>query len=253
MKRETIAIHVGYDGDPTTKAVAVPIYQTIAFEFDSAEHGAALFNLEVEGNIYTRIGNPTNAVLEKRVAALEGGVEALSVSAGAAAVNYSIQNITEVGTNIEAQSGNPAVIGGPRHGTQSPGHFLQQFIARSMPQRVVDVLEAIEVADHERKGALVPIGERHGLRQAVVPNHMLSRILSIAGVLAWSAIPAGAVVGGWVIEATHNVALVYGVIGAIVIGIAAFFRFFTALGDAQRYVDERKAEEERTGPEAVTA
>src|SRR5438034_10879081 len=82
MKRETIAIHVGYDGDPTTKAVAVPIYQTIAFEFDSAEHGAALFNLEVEGNIYTRIGNPTNAVLEKRVAALEGGVDALSVSSG---------------------------------------------------------------------------------------------------------------------------------------------------------------------------
>ncbi len=80
MKRETIAIHVGYDGDPTTKAVAVPIYQTIAFEFDSAEHGAALFNLEVEGNIYTRIGNPTNTVLEKRVAALEGGVDALSVS-----------------------------------------------------------------------------------------------------------------------------------------------------------------------------
>ena len=63
MKRETIAIHVGYDGDPTTKAVAVPIYQTVAFEFDNAEHGAALFNLEVQGNIYTRIGNPTNTVL----------------------------------------------------------------------------------------------------------------------------------------------------------------------------------------------
>ncbi len=100
MKRETVAIHAGYQIDPTTKAVAVPIYQTVGFEFDSAEHGAALFNLEVPGNIYTRIGNPTNAVLERRVAALEGGVEALSVSAGAAAVNYSIQNITEVGTNI---------------------------------------------------------------------------------------------------------------------------------------------------------
>ncbi len=73
MKLETIAIHVGYDGDPTTKAVAVPIYQTVAFEFDDAAHGAALFNLEVQGNIYTRIGNPTNTVLEKRVAALEGG------------------------------------------------------------------------------------------------------------------------------------------------------------------------------------
>jgi O-acetylhomoserine (thiol)-lyase len=100
MKRETIAIHVGYDGDPTTKAVAVPIYQTIAFEFDSAEHGAALFNLEVEGNIYTRIGNPTNAVLEKRVAALEGGVEGLSVSSGMAAIEYSLINICESGNNI---------------------------------------------------------------------------------------------------------------------------------------------------------
>ena len=100
MKRETIAIHVGYDGDPTTKAVAVPIYQTVAFEFDSAEHGAALFNLEVPGNIYTRIGNPTNTVLEKRVAALEGGVDALSVSSGMAAIEYSLTNLVEAGNNI---------------------------------------------------------------------------------------------------------------------------------------------------------
>src|ERR1700730_12909743 len=100
MKRETIALHVGYDGDPTTKAVAVPIYQTVAFEFDDAAHGAALFNLEVQGNIYTRIGNPTNTVLEKRVAALEGGVEALSVSSGMAAIHYSVINIAEMGNNI---------------------------------------------------------------------------------------------------------------------------------------------------------
>ncbi|MGA7960749.1 MAG: aminotransferase class V-fold PLP-dependent enzyme, partial [Candidatus Acidiferrales bacterium] len=100
MKLETIAIHAGYDGDPTTKAVAVPIYQTIAFEFDNAAHGAALFNLEVQGNIYTRIGNPTNTVLEKRVAALEGGVEALSVSSGMAAIHYSLINIAEMGHNI---------------------------------------------------------------------------------------------------------------------------------------------------------
>ena len=100
MKRETIAIHAGYDGDPTTRAVAVPIYQTVGFEFDSAEHGAALFNLEVPGNIYTRIGNPTNTVLEKRVAALEGGVEALSVSSGMAAIEYAVANITEAGTNV---------------------------------------------------------------------------------------------------------------------------------------------------------
>lgn len=100
MKLETAAIHAGYDGDPYTKAVAVPIYQTIAFEFDSAEHGAALFNLEVPGNIYTRIGNPTNTVLEKRVAALEGGVDALSVSSGMAAIHYAIANITECGNNV---------------------------------------------------------------------------------------------------------------------------------------------------------
>jgi O-acetylhomoserine (thiol)-lyase len=100
MKRETIAIHAGYDGDPANHAVAVPIYQTVAFEFDSAEHGAALFNLEVPGNIYTRIGNPTNTVLEKRVAALEGGVDALSVSSGMAAIEYSLINIAETGNNI---------------------------------------------------------------------------------------------------------------------------------------------------------
>ena len=100
MKLETIAIHAGYDGDPTTKAVAVPIYQTVAFEFDDAAHGAALFNLEVAGNIYTRIGNPTNTILEKRVTALEGGVEALSVSSGMAAIHYALINIAEMGNNI---------------------------------------------------------------------------------------------------------------------------------------------------------
>jgi O-acetylhomoserine (thiol)-lyase len=100
MKLETMAIHAGYEGDPTTKAVAVPIYQTVAFEFEDAAHGAALFNLEVQGNIYTRIGNPTNTVLEKRVAALEGGVEALSVSSGMAAIHYSLINIAEMGNNI---------------------------------------------------------------------------------------------------------------------------------------------------------
>jgi O-acetylhomoserine (thiol)-lyase len=100
MKPESIAIHGGYDGDPTTRACAVPIYQTVAYEFDSADHGAALFNLEVPGNIYTRIGNPTNAVLERRVAMLEGGVEGLSVSAGSAAIHYALANIVEAGDNI---------------------------------------------------------------------------------------------------------------------------------------------------------
>src|SRR5215469_1395576 len=100
MKRETIAIHAGYDGDPTTKAVAVPIYQTVAYEFDSAEHGAALFNLEVEGHRYSRISNPTNDVLERRVAALEGGIGALSVSSGQAALQYAVLNVAEAGRNI---------------------------------------------------------------------------------------------------------------------------------------------------------
>ena len=100
MRPETIAIHSGYDVDPTTKAVAVPIYQTVAYAFDSADHGAALFNLEVEGFRYSRIGNPTNAVLERRVAALEGGLEALCVSSGQAALNYAALNVTELGSNL---------------------------------------------------------------------------------------------------------------------------------------------------------
>jgi len=100
MKKETLAIHSGYDVEPTTKAVAVPIYQTVAYAFDSAEHGAALFNLEVDGFRYTRINNPTNAVLEKRVAALEGGLAALCVSSGQAAINYSVVNLSEMGRNI---------------------------------------------------------------------------------------------------------------------------------------------------------
>ncbi len=100
MKSETIAIHGGFDCDPTTKAVAVPIYQTVAYSFDSAEHGAALFNLEVEGYRYTRIANPTNAVLEQRVAQLEGGVAALSVASGQTALYYAALNLTEAGHNI---------------------------------------------------------------------------------------------------------------------------------------------------------
>lgn len=100
MKDETKAIHAGYETDPTTHSVATPIYQTVAYEFDSAQHGADLFDLAVPGNIYTRLMNPTNDVLEKRVAELEGGVGALALSAGSAAINYSILNIAEVGHNI---------------------------------------------------------------------------------------------------------------------------------------------------------
>src|SRR5260370_9199960 len=100
MRTEPLAVHAGYEVEPTTKAVAVPIYQTASYAFDSADHGAALFNLEVDGFRYTRIGNPTNAVLERRVAALEGGIEALSVACGQAATNYAVINIAEMGTNI---------------------------------------------------------------------------------------------------------------------------------------------------------
>jgi O-acetylhomoserine (thiol)-lyase len=100
MRTETIAVHAGYEDDPTTHSVAVPIYQTVAYSFDSADHGAALFNLEAEGFRYTRISNPTAAVLERRVAALEGGLEALCVSSGQAAVNYAMLNLTGLGTNI---------------------------------------------------------------------------------------------------------------------------------------------------------
>ncbi len=97
MKNETLAVHGGYQTDPTTKAVAVPIYQTVAYEFDSADHGAALFNLEADGYRYSRIANPTVAVLERRVAALEGGIEALAVSSGQAALNYAVLNLAAHG------------------------------------------------------------------------------------------------------------------------------------------------------------
>jgi O-acetylhomoserine (thiol)-lyase len=100
MRRETIAIHGGYDVEPTTKAVAVPIYQTVAYAFDSADHGAALFNLEVEGFRYSRISNPTTEVLERRVTALEGGRGALCTSSGQAALNYAALNLTELGSNL---------------------------------------------------------------------------------------------------------------------------------------------------------
>ncbi|MDL5168004.1 bifunctional O-acetylhomoserine aminocarboxypropyltransferase/cysteine synthase [Proteus faecis] len=100
MKLETLSVHAGYSPDPTTKAVAVPIYQTTSYAFDDTQHGADLFDLKVPGNIYTRIMNPTNDVLEKRVAALEGGIAAVAVASGMAAITYAIQTIAQVGDNI---------------------------------------------------------------------------------------------------------------------------------------------------------
>lgn len=104
MRLETLAVHAGYTPEPTTKAVAVPIYQTVAYAFDNAQHGADLFDLKVPGNIYTRIMNPTEDVLEKRVAALEGGVGALALASGMTAITYAIQTITEAGDNIVSAS-----------------------------------------------------------------------------------------------------------------------------------------------------
>lgn len=108
-KLETLAVHGGYKPDPTTRAVAVPIYQTVAYAFDDTQHGADLFDLKVPGNIYTRIMNPTQDVLEQRVAALEGGIAALALASGQAAVTYAIQTIAEAGDNIVAAS---ALYGG---------------------------------------------------------------------------------------------------------------------------------------------
>jgi O-acetylhomoserine (thiol)-lyase len=100
LRMETIAVHGGFHGDPATRAIAVPIYQSVSFEFDSAEHGAALFNLEVEGYRYSRISNPTTDVLERRIAELEGGHQAICVSSGQAALHYAMMNLADAGTNI---------------------------------------------------------------------------------------------------------------------------------------------------------
>jgi O-acetylhomoserine (thiol)-lyase len=104
MKAETLAIHAGYSPDPTTKAVAVPIYQTTSYAFDNTQHGADLFDLKVQGNIYTRIMNPTTAVLEERLAQLEGGIGALALASGMAAITYAIQTIAQAGDNIVSVS-----------------------------------------------------------------------------------------------------------------------------------------------------
>ncbi len=125
MKQDSIAVHAGYETDPTTKAVAVPIYQTVAYEFDNAQHGADLFNLAVPGNIYTRIMNPTADVLEKRVAEMEGGVGALAVSSGMAAINYSILTIAEAGSNVVSV---PLLYGG-----------TYTLFAHMLPKQGIDV------------------------------------------------------------------------------------------------------------------
>ncbi|MDE2659110.1 MAG: O-acetylhomoserine aminocarboxypropyltransferase/cysteine synthase [Acidobacteriota bacterium] len=125
MRDETIAIHLGYESEPTTHAVAVPLYQTVAYEFDDARHGADLFDLAVPGNIYTRIMNPTQAVLEERVAQLERGVAALALSSGSAAVNYSILNLAVAGDNVVSV---PQLYGG-----------TYTLFAHMLPQQGIEV------------------------------------------------------------------------------------------------------------------
>jgi O-acetylhomoserine (thiol)-lyase len=187
VKLETLAIHAGYDGDAATKAVAVPIYQTVAFEFDSAEHGAALFNLDVKGDIYTRIGNPTNTVLEKRVAALEGGVEALSVSSGMAAIHYALVNIAEMGHNIVSV---PQLYGAtytllahilPKQGIE--GRFAESDRADAVEKLIDDNTRAVycesvgnpagNVADIEE---LAKVAHKHGV-PLIVDNTVATPVL----------------------------------------------------------------------------
>ncbi|MCO6442249.1 MAG: bifunctional O-acetylhomoserine aminocarboxypropyltransferase/cysteine synthase [Nitrococcus mobilis] len=143
MKLETIAIHGGYQPEPTTKAVAVPIYQTTSYAFDSTQHGADLFDLKVPGNIYTRIMNPTNAVLEERVARMEGGVAALAVASGMAAIEYAIETIAEAGDNLVTTT---KLYGG-----------TYNFFAHSLPRRG---LEARFVAQDDFEGIAARIDDR---------------------------------------------------------------------------------------------
>ncbi|MBN8490568.1 MAG: aminotransferase class I/II-fold pyridoxal phosphate-dependent enzyme [Burkholderiales bacterium] len=139
MKLETIAVHGGQKPDPTTKAVAVPIYQTVAYAFDDTQHGADLFDLKVPGNIYTRIMNPTSAVLEQRLAELEGGIGALAVASGMAAISYAIQTITEAGDNIVSAS---TLYGG-----------TYNLFAHTFPQLGIEV----RFADYRQPNAFEPL------------------------------------------------------------------------------------------------
>jgi O-acetylhomoserine (thiol)-lyase len=174
MRDETIAIHAGYATEPTTHSVAVPIYQTVAYEFDSAKHGADLFNLEVAGNIYTRIMNPTADVLEKRMAELEGGIAGLALSAGSAAINYAILTIAKAGSNIVSV---PQLYGGTYtlFAHMLPGLGVEvRFAADDQPaslERLIDdrtaaiFLETMgnpagNVADIE---AITSMAHRHGV------------------------------------------------------------------------------------------
>ena len=189
MKLETLAVHAGYNPDPTTKSVAVPIYQTVAYAFDSAQHGADLFDLKVPGNIYTRMMNPTNDVLEKRIAALEGGIGALAVASGMAAITYAIQTLAEAGDNIVSAS---TIYGGtynlfahtfPQQGIttrfadpRDPASFARHIDARTKAIFVESIGNPLgNVTDI---GALAALAHAHGVPLIVdntVPSPYLLR------------------------------------------------------------------------------
>ena len=188
-KFETQSVHAGYSPDPTTKAVVPPIYQTVAYAFDSAQHGADLFDLKVPGNIYTRIMNPTQSVLEARVAALEGGIGALAVASGQAAITYAIQTIAEAGDNIVSAT---ALYGGtynlfahtlPQYGIQT--RFADSADPKSFEALIDDRTKAIyaESLGNPRGNitdiaALAEIAHRHGVPLIVdntVPSPYLCR------------------------------------------------------------------------------
>src|SRR5271154_6932526 len=187
MRDETVAIHGGYQPDPTTKAVAVPIYQTASYAFDSADHGAALFNLEVEGFRYSRIANPTSAVLERRIAELEGGIGALAVSSGQAALHFSLVNLADTGGNIVSV---PQLYGTthtllahilPRQGIT--GRFAENDKASSIERLIDDNTKAVfcesignpagNICDIE---ALAKAAHRHGV-PLIVDNTVATPIL----------------------------------------------------------------------------
>jgi O-acetylhomoserine (thiol)-lyase len=187
MKKETLAIHAGYETDPTTKSVAVPIYQTVAYEFDNAQHGADLFDLAVPGNIYTRIMNPTNDVLEQRVAAMEGGIAALAVASGMAAINYSILTIAKAGDNIIST---PQLYGGTytlfAHMLPSQGievHFAEDDSAEAIEKLIDDKTKAVycetignpagNIIDLE---AVCAAAHKHGVA-VIVDNTVASPVL----------------------------------------------------------------------------
>ncbi|MEN9659381.1 MAG: hypothetical protein RL571_2846 [Pseudomonadota bacterium] len=140
MKFDTLALHAGYEIDPTTKSVAVPIYQTTSYAFDDTQHGADLFDLKVKGNIYTRIMNPTSDVLEQRIAALEGGIGALALASGQAAMTYAIMTIAEAGDNIIATS---ALYGG-----------TYNLFAPTLPQYGITV-QFVDASDPQSAAALI--------------------------------------------------------------------------------------------------